>query len=494
MNSRKPTVTPAVLPAAILVLLAGIAAVVQNSAFSQTAQPGSKAKAVSYDDVKRLLKSKTPEARILRILEKASPTRFVLSAADEQELKKLGASDAVIAAMKRLAKGGRKTNVEISNLAIVLDCSGSMAENTSDGRVKMDVAKEVVTDLVRRIPDGLHVTFIIYGHDLQLGCRGVRVVRGLSSITPSAKSTLIKQIATLKPASKTPIALSLKTAYAELAKRDKECGLILISDGKETCGGDPQAEVKRLVADHDCQFGVNVVGFDVDADGRKQLKELALGGKYYDAKNAVGLKKAVSELVERVDETAIVPGVVEERSPVSSLVVKPFRLEGFPHFDEVRVYKGASEFGTIFGKGNFAANVVQKITKFGKRHVVAAGTYRVWARRKDNKRWVKLTDVTIAAKTKSILDPNRLVGGIVISKAGFGDFGKLEAIRVYPTGRYNPANFLQFLVHASTKYDTPIPLMAGQTYDVHLKFKGSQQVPVKTKLKIKAGRIVKIGT
>ena len=95
----------------------------------------------------------------------------------------------------------------------------------------------------------------------------------------------------LAPYGYTPIAESLRLAGDDLKPHvDKLPRILLISDGEETCGGDPKAVAKAL-----CEQGiaprVDVVGFDLDAKSRDQLKAVAEAGcgQYFDAHNASGL-------------------------------------------------------------------------------------------------------------------------------------------------------------------------------------------------------------
>ena len=65
--------------------------------------------------------------------------------------------------------------------------------------------------------------------------------------------------------------------------------LILISDGEETCAGDPCPTARKLAkAGVDLQF--NAIGLAVNAKARKQLQCIAKAGdgNYYDADNTVG--------------------------------------------------------------------------------------------------------------------------------------------------------------------------------------------------------------
>jgi hypothetical protein len=259
------------------------------------------AKAVTYADVLNLLQLGMKESDIIERLGK-SPTIFTLGEAQVDELKKAGATDALLAAMqeKRVAP-----NVisEITDFAIILDCSGSMAEKTKEGPTKMTVAKRVVTELIQKIPDGLNLSFIIYGHDKNLRCQAVKVVRPMKALDSAGKEELARVIARLQPVGATPIALALEAAGTELARNNSPSGLVLISDGKETCNGDPAATAAKLAANPNLTFGVNVIGFDVQDDEREALAEIAKAGKgeYYNAENATQFREVVQALHKHLD-------------------------------------------------------------------------------------------------------------------------------------------------------------------------------------------------
>ena len=85
--------------------------------------------AITFQEVVKLFKLGFGENDVLKVLAK-SPTIFTLDANQIEELKKAGASEKVLSTMQRrpAAAGGRRPKV--TDFAIVLDCSGSMAELT----------------------------------------------------------------------------------------------------------------------------------------------------------------------------------------------------------------------------------------------------------------------------------------------------------------------------------------------------------------------------
>jgi hypothetical protein len=136
---------------------------------------------------------------------------------------------------------------------------------------------------------------------------------------------LINTVKNLPAVGATPIALALRTAGQELASAKGPCGLILISDGKETCHGKPTEEIAQLAKDLNLSFGVNVVGFDVQADEREALEEIARAGKgkYYNAANAAEFRKVVQAIHQRIDvaaKPAAAPAPRPARSDLSPAV------------------------------------------------------------------------------------------------------------------------------------------------------------------------------
>jgi Mg-chelatase subunit ChlD len=264
-------------------------------------------RAVTYQDVLNLLQIGLDEKTLLKRLT-ASPTRFTLDAAQIDALKRAGATDSVIAAMRgggtispAPASSGR-----VTDFAIVLDCSGSMSERTRDGQSKMAEAKRVVSDLIARLPEKLRVALIVYGYDRELNCQAVKVARELAELDASGRAELGSMVAALQPLGGTPIALALECAGRELARNDAYCGLVLISDGKETCGGDPAAVAAGLAGKLKLSFGVNVIGFDVQADERAALADVARAGKgrYYNAQTVAELNRALDGLRKELEVVA----------------------------------------------------------------------------------------------------------------------------------------------------------------------------------------------
>jgi Mg-chelatase subunit ChlD len=384
------------------------------------------AAAITYPDVLRLLQLEIPEDQILKRLAK-SPTVFTLGKDQIAELKGAGATEKLLTALQSARSISPQTAELITNFALVLDCSGSMKETTKEGETKMEAAKRVVADLIQKIPEGLNVTFVIYGHEVFGGaedprnCQAVKVARRLSPLDASAKSELSRLVAGLKPTGATPIALSLQVAGEELAKdKDAFCGIVLITDGLESCKGDPAAEAAALLGRLKLSFGVNVVGFGVKADEDAPLKAIADAGKgkYYNADSSEELAEALGKLSEDLDKAAKPPKKdVSNRRAIK--VLKP-EIE-FPDYKEIQVVS--------FGIGSSA---VVATGKYGEEIRIPSATTKYEIR------WVPKTglavailkDFTLAERKVIEIKPEEHLGLIRVSGKGTPKKG----ISVYKRG------------------------------------------------------------
>ena len=98
--------------------------------------------------------------------------------------------------------------------------------------------------------------------------------------------------------------------------------VIVVSEGQESCRGDPEAAVRSLV-DRGFDVSVNIVGLGLDKKARRKISRLAAvgGGAYYDARDAAGLEAALRRLPAR-NRTWIVFAAMRDKDLKG--VVEPF--------------------------------------------------------------------------------------------------------------------------------------------------------------------------
>lgn len=424
---------------------------------------------ITHGDVIKLLQLEIPEDQILKRLAK-SPTVFTLSEEESEQLKAAGASKKLLAALQSAREISPQAAELVTTFALVLDCSGSMKIMTESGETKMEAAKRIVIDLIQKIPDGLNVTFVIYGHqvfgtaDDPRNCQAVKVARPLSPLDAAGKSKLVQLVETLQPTGATPLALSLKVAGQELAK-DKQsfCGLVLITDGLESCKGDPAAEAAALLADLKLSFGVNVVGFGVKPEENTALEAIADAGKgkYYSADNADELADSMSQIAKELQVAAKPPKQnVSNRRAIK--VLKP-KVE-FPPYVEIQVVSRGLGSSSVVAKGQYGEDIriPSSTEKYEIRWVPKTGIPVVM-----------LKEFTLAERTVIVIKPEEHLGmirvngegtpkkGIRVWQKGLGstlrlqECGKFGEIMVVPAEKVNVSvddNVLEegFMVEAGT--------------------------------------------
>ncbi len=188
---------------------------------------------------------------------------------------------------------------------VILDASNSMNEQV-EGVAKIETAKQVIISLTSSLDPSIQMALRTYGdHFDALGtkekaCQDSTLAVGFGENNREQIATAVENIVAK---GYTPIAFTLQQAY-NLDLMPIEGGnksIILVSDGKESCGGDPCALVKELKA-RGINVVINTVGFAVDAETRAQLECIAkeTGGRYYDAKNADALKDSMKQVQQQL--------------------------------------------------------------------------------------------------------------------------------------------------------------------------------------------------
>jgi hypothetical protein len=177
---------------------------------------------------------------------------------------------------------------------LILDASGSMLQRI-EGKRRINVAKEVLTEAVREhIPAGTPVALRVFGHKEVDACRTDLEIP-LSPLNPDAAVKKISGIQAMNLA-RTPIADSLAAVAGDL-KGAKSGAVVLVTDGEETCEGDPAAVIQSL-QEKGFDINLNIVGFAInDADLAAQFESWAeLGsGEYFSAENQDGLSEAIEK-------------------------------------------------------------------------------------------------------------------------------------------------------------------------------------------------------
>ncbi|MFN8593712.1 MAG: VWA domain-containing protein, partial [Thermomicrobiales bacterium] len=167
-------------------------------------------------------------------------------------------------------------------IELILDTSGSMLQDL-EGQRRIDIARELLGKLVTEmIPPGAPLALRVFG-DTPDSC-DTNLLAPLQPLDPGAMSGLIAGLQAIDGV-KTPIGASLDQVATNLQDAAGTRIVVLVTDGEETCGGDPAATLAAM-ADQGMDVHVNIVGFAVTDEAiKRQFREWAhLGnGQYFDA-------------------------------------------------------------------------------------------------------------------------------------------------------------------------------------------------------------------
>jgi hypothetical protein len=189
-----------------------------------------------------------------------------------------------------LTKGSDQTAVEI-----ILDASGSMYKKLG-GETRIAIAKSVLKELMQNsIPKGTHLALRIYGHRKAKAC-DTKLEMPLGPFDPEKGISLIGKIDP-KDRSRTPLAESLALVANDIKSATGKSVVILLTDGEESCGGDPDDAIRTL-REQGIEVQINIVGLAIDSvRANKQFSNWAKlgGGTYFEAKDRDGLKSALNK-------------------------------------------------------------------------------------------------------------------------------------------------------------------------------------------------------
>lgn len=223
------------------------------------------------------------------------------------------------------------------NIELVFDASGSMAEPLA-GQAKIEAARTAMERVIAELPDSapnLNVGFRVFGHkggssDAQRAesCQSTDLlvpVRGVD------KEQLRRGVNAFQPTGWTPISLALQRAGDDLtAAENTRSAIVLVTDGEETCGGDPCA-VARALRGSAAEVRIDVIGLGTSPAQDSRLRCIAEngGGVYGAAQSGDALGQRLTELVTgTVARSTLTIHTIGPDGPTRDVLVKVRDAQG----------------------------------------------------------------------------------------------------------------------------------------------------------------------
>lgn len=193
-----------------------------------------------------------------------------------------------------------------TNILFLIDSSQSMKEKITVGvdagkEPKMEAAKRVLQEAISKIPGDIHLGLRVFGNGFTGMDSDCQQSSLLVPLGKNNRRAIIESTRSMAPYGLTPLTYGLMQAENDLRYIVGPKTVILISDGAETCGGDPCAYIDRL-SRMGIKMKVDIVGLGLrrDKDAIDQLNCIAQksGGKYYDANTSADLINGITDSVK----------------------------------------------------------------------------------------------------------------------------------------------------------------------------------------------------
>lgn len=229
------------------------------------------------------------------------------------------------------------------NVAIIFDASGSM--NAKIWNEKMiDIAKEEVKNYISSLDKSIWWSVIIYWHkwkstyaDKNLSCSSIENIWNFTD-----KNSINSKISSLNASWWTPIDKSLQEAEKYLNSISKENDqkiILLVSDWKETCDGNPVSTAKKIASNKNTY--IDVIWFNVYWDVQSQLSEIASAWwwKYTNVRSRADFQRVFADMQAFTNEVKCwaSQASVQLRSAVDTLNTY-FTCDYLLHEEQVKVF------------------------------------------------------------------------------------------------------------------------------------------------------------
>jgi Ca-activated chloride channel family protein len=212
----------------------------------------------------------------------------------------------------------------VTRILFLLDASGSMLAPW-EGRARMDVAKDLLAKMVDSLNayPNLELGLRAYGHLHDKSENNCEDSKLEVPFAPKNAATIKARLKTLVPQGNTPITYSLLQSAGDFpTHKTARNVLILITDGLESCKGDPCATSLALQRKH-IFLKPFVIGIGAEKDFGKQLECL---GQYYNAADVKTFRTILNDVVaQTLAKTTVAINLTDEAGkPLESNVNMTF--------------------------------------------------------------------------------------------------------------------------------------------------------------------------
>ncbi|MBC5992549.1 vWA domain-containing protein [Pontibacter cellulosilyticus] len=200
-----------------------------------------------------------------------------------------------------------------TRILFLLDASGSMLAKWENSD-RMSVAKNLLAELVDSLEqyDNVEVALRVYGHQSgreRNDCKDTKLEVPFSAGNNS--EAIKKKLGQVIPRGNTPITYSLQQTANDFPADKARNVIILITDGLESCGGDPCA-VSLALQKNRIFLRPFIIGIGIEPEYEKQLSCI---GQYFNAADVKTFENVLTEIAtQTLSETTVSVELLDEQN------------------------------------------------------------------------------------------------------------------------------------------------------------------------------------
>ena len=176
---------------------------------------------------------------------------------------------------------------------VIFDASGSMGTTLPSGEQRITAAKRVLEDLVSGgLPAGSPFALRAFGHVEPTTCN-MRLEVPFGPLDPDRALQAVRGIE-MKLLSQTPLAEAILAAGDDLAQAGRSRTIILITDGVESCDGDPVEAVRELRSRNPVEVAIVSLGIPEEQIEAFNALAEAVNASYVDVTSFEQLQESVT--------------------------------------------------------------------------------------------------------------------------------------------------------------------------------------------------------
>lgn len=192
-----------------------------------------------------------------------------------------------------------------TRILFILDASGSMVEKW-EGRTRMEVAKSVLSKLVDSLKNqkNLEIALRVYGHQFDKKVNNCKDTKLEVPFKVANHDAIKARLLRIQPRGTTLISYSLEQSANDFpADPNSRNIIILLTDGIESCGGDP-CKLSHALSKRKIFLKPFIIGMGANQDFTKAFQCM---GTYYDASSVA----AFGNIMHKIVKQSITPSFVK---------------------------------------------------------------------------------------------------------------------------------------------------------------------------------------